>query len=329
MERRVWLFAVALTVSLIPGTPRAQWRPKVIYGGDDRLDLYQLQNEGVRKLADSTVALMRSGKVTVKDGTAQLLTESFSERDNLCPEEPFAGQKTAAFCSGSLVGPDLVMTAGHCVTSEEACKDVKFVFGFAVAKEGVAPDSVPAGEVYGCAKLIGREQVGNGADWAIVQLDRAVSGHAPLKINRSGAIEKGAPLLVIGHPAGLPLKVAGGASVRDAGPEGYFVANLDTYGGNSGSAVFNAKTGMIEGILVRGEQDFEWKGTCRVSKRCEDTACRGEDVTRISVLASRIPATEPAGAAASLAAAFSRPDGAFSALVGLAAAASGSVAAGR
>lgn len=36
-------------------------------------------------------------------------------------------------------------------------------------------------------------------------------------------------------PAGLPTKIAGGATMRDASPNGYYVANLDTYGGNSGS----------------------------------------------------------------------------------------------
>src|SRR5205814_1482337 len=113
--------------------------------------------------------------------------------------------------------------------------------------------SVPAAEVYGCKELLGREQVGTGADWALIRLDRAVVGHQPLKINASGSIEKGTEIVVIGHPAGLPTKVAGNAAVRDASKEGFFVANLDTFGGNSGSAVFNAKTGQIEGILVRGE----------------------------------------------------------------------------
>ena len=36
----------------------------------------------------------------------------------------------------------------------------------------------------------------------------------------------------------------------------YFTANLDTYRGNSGSPVFNAITHKVEGVLVRGEQDF-------------------------------------------------------------------------
>ncbi len=35
----------------------------------------------------------------------------------------------------------------------------------------------------------------------------------------------------------------------------WLIANLDTYGGNSGSAVFNAD-GLVEDILVRGARDY-------------------------------------------------------------------------
>ncbi len=98
--------------------------------------------------------------------------------------------------------------------------------------------------------------------------------------------------MVIGHPAGLPTKIAGGAQGRDRTNEGFFTANLDTYGGNSGSAVFNSLTGLVEGILVRGEQDYMQKGDCRVSNLCPVDGCRGEDVTKISNVADKIPAAE-------------------------------------
>src|SRR5208282_5244757 len=129
--------------------------------------------------------------------------------------EPFFEQGTGAFCSGSLVAPDIIMTAGHCVPSAEECASIKFVFGFAVKQKGVLPTSVPAGEVYGCKELIGREQIGTGADWALVRLDRKVAGHEPLKLNLTGKIENKTEVLVIGHPSGLPTKIAGGAHVRD------------------------------------------------------------------------------------------------------------------
>ncbi|OGR65569.1 MAG: hypothetical protein A2X31_00315 [Elusimicrobia bacterium GWB2_63_22] len=259
---------------------------KVIYGSDDRLDIYQVSDARLLKLADSTVGLFQAGDVYVNGPKAFLTTESYADGYGLCKEEPFYEQVTGAFCSGSLVAPDIIMTAGHCVKSEDACKDTKFVFGFAVKAKGVMPESVPSSDVYGCAQLIGREQVGTGADWALIRLDRKVTGHEPLKYNTADTVKNGDELVVIGHPAGLPTKVAGGATVRDASPKGYYVANLDTYGGNSGSAVFNARTGVIEGILVRGENDYVYKDGCSVSNVCPSTGCRGEDVTKLSAITS-------------------------------------------
>jgi hypothetical protein len=76
----------------------------------------------------------------------------------------------------------------------------------------------------------------------------------------------------MGLPSGLPLKLAGGASVSNNQPAAFVVANLDTYGDNSGSPVFNAATQEVEGILVRGENDFGQQGNCSVSLVCPTTA---------------------------------------------------------
>ena len=263
--------------------------PDVIYGSDDRLDLYQVQSNKLLELADSTVGLFEGSDVAIEGGRAKLSTRPYGTGYSLCKEEPFYDQVSGAFCSGSLIGPDLLMTAGHCITSQASCEGTKFVFGFGIKKQGELPTSVASSEVYGCKTLIGREQVNSGADWALIKLDRPVSGHKPLTLNRTGAIADKTPLFVIGHPAGLPTKVAGGAWVRDSSPSGYFKANLDTYGGNSGSGVFNAKTGLIEGILVRGEVDYVWKGSCRVSKECTDDGCRGEDVTKLASVLPHLP----------------------------------------
>ncbi|MDO8804267.1 MAG: trypsin-like peptidase domain-containing protein [Elusimicrobiota bacterium] len=265
---------------------------KVIYGADDRLDIYQVTDAKLLKLADSTVGLFQGSDVTINGDKAVLTTDSYSQSYGLCKEEPFYEQVTGAFCSGSLVAPDIIMTAGHCVKTEDACKSTKFVFGFAVTTKGVMPDTLPAGEVYGCSQLIGREQVGTGADWALIRLDRKVTNHAALKYNAKDTVKNGDPLVVIGHPAGLPTKIAGGSTVRDASTKGYFVANLDTYGGNSGSAVFSAKTGVIEGILVRGENDYVYQNGCRVSNVCPSDGCRGEDVTKLSSITSPFSKTD-------------------------------------
>ena len=266
---------------------------KVIYGTDDRLDYYQAA-PGMRMLADSVVSLWRGSDVTEEeDGAYRLATANYGVVMGLCAGEPFREQPIGAFCSGSLVGKNLVMTAGHCIKDESDCADTKFVFGFGLEAAGSQPSAAQASEVYSCKKIVKRylnEDYGTlGPDYALVELDRPAEGRTPLAVSRGEALKKGDAIVVIGHPSGLPVKIAGGATVRDPSPEGYFVANLDTYGGNSGSAVFNAGSGLIEGILVRGENDFVYKDGCRVSNLVPADGGRGEDVTKISELVSAIP----------------------------------------
>ncbi len=299
--KRLMVLAVALVAALRLAVPAfAQVDGQVIYGADDRIDLYQTENAKLKSMADSTVALMQASSVKSEGAVSRLVTEPYGTGNGLCKEEPFYDQVTAAFCSGSLVAPDIIMTAGHCVTSESACTGTKFVFGFAVKEKGKMPLTVATTDVYGCKKLLGREQVNDGADWALIKLDRPVTGHAVLKLNLAGTIANKTPIVVIGHPAGLPTKIAGGSEVRDASKNGYFTANLDTYGGNSGSAVFNAKTGLVEGILVRGENDYVYRGGCRVSQVCTNEGCRGEDVTKINEVTAKLPGAQHRGRVAEM-----------------------------
>lgn len=254
-------------------------RPSVIYGDDDRLDYYQA-DVGARQFANSTVALMRTGNLEANGATTRIKTSSYGQGMGLCTNEPFYSQETAAFCSGFLVKPDVIVTAGHCIRSEISCQSTKFVFGFRLENEGSQPREVATENIYSCQQLIHSVAQPDGEDFAVIRLDRPVTQATPLSWRKEGRIETGAGLTVIGHPSGLPTKIAGGASVRTLKPQ-YLIANLDTYGGNSGSVVLNASTGLVEGVLVRGELDFTYKDGCRMSNRCGNDSCRGEDVTLI------------------------------------------------
>lgn len=266
----------------------AQADERVIYGDDNRTEIYQASPYWQRK-ADSTVALFN--QIDLKDdgsGSYKVGGSNYGTSYNLCADEPFREQQSAGFCSGSLVGHNLILTAGHCVRSQTACDKTKFVFGFGYSYAGKDLSKVKALDVYSCKKLLARKEYSAGADYAVIELDRSVIGHEVLSVNRSGVVSTGDALVVIGHPAGIPTKVSGGANVRSVQSE-HFVANLDTYGGNSGSAVFNEKTGEIEGILVRGAQDFVYANGCRKSNVCPNDGCYGEDVTRVDQATPHIP----------------------------------------
>ncbi len=259
--------------------------PEVIYGEDDRHDLYESAvSPQLREAARSTGALLKKSDIGVDpaDGTfSKLPGETYGEALNLCASEPFREQPNPAFCSGFLVGEDLFVTAGHCMETQADCESIAFVFDFNVDIAGKDPTRVANRDVYSCKRLISRSLGETSqSDFAVVQLDRKVTGRTPLKFRRAGKIDDREAIAVIGHPAGLPTKVAAGANVRTNVEGAFFVANLDTYGGNSGSAVLNAETFEVEGILVRGEEDFVERNGCRVSNVCTNDACRGEDVTR-------------------------------------------------
>lgn len=300
MKKRIFLGTLLCSLLLTTGcakesltgdlqnNTKTELTENVIYGQDGRIDVYQA-SEALKLLADSTVALINNSELTQQGASTLIAGESFSKSYQLCSTERFREQNTSAFCSGSLVGPDTIITAGHCITSQSDCVNTSFVFGYAVKSAGVLPTQVNSSEVYRCREIVHRVLENSGVDYAVIKLDRQVSNHAVLKIRRSGEASVNDPLLVIGHPVGLPTKITTGGKVRSTANSDYYVTNLDTYGGNSGSAVFNALTLEIEGILVRGEQDFVLQNGCNVSKVCSDNSCRGEDVTRISALRQYIP----------------------------------------
>ena len=264
---------------------------KVVYGADDRIDVYE-EIDAVRlSQAASTCGLFGSGDITDNgNGTFTIQTQSYSQAYNLCPQEPFYSQPIAAFCTGFLVGPDLIATAGHCFDVANL-GSTQFVFGFEMADASTPILTLSDDYKYTGVELVGRA-LGGGLDYAVVRVDRTVvaPGAQALDIRRSGTVPNGTSIGVIGHPAGLPKKIAFGAQtqVYDNSASGSFEANLDTYGGNSGSPVFNSVTGVVEGILVNGATDYVSSGNCWISNQLPDSSA-DEGVSKSTTFAQFIP----------------------------------------
>jgi S1-C subfamily serine protease len=259
-----------------------------IYGVDNRKDHFDMP-KAVKPLAASSVALVKKADLTKTSAGWQLQTVPFQDEYQLCSDETFAVQPLGCFCSGVLVAPDVIATAGHCVERASELAGIRFVFGFRMIDEDQVQTTFDADDVYTGKQVIGRQLTADGTDWALVKLDRPVKGRTPVKLRTSGKIGNRDRVFVIGHPCGLPQKFADGASVQLNARANYFTATLDTYGGNSGSPVFSAKTKALEGLLVRGQTDFVWVGNCRVSQVYPSSGSAGEDVTRTAVWLGKVP----------------------------------------
>jgi len=268
--------------------PRAL--PLVVYGPDDRREIYEADDPRIEEAWSSTVAIVRSAQLVDRgDGTYALPARTLGEAYSLCLGERFADQPNPAFCSGFLAAPDLVVTSASCISNESDCSLVSFVFGFRMRGPGDPVLVIPVSQVYRCVGLEGARQSDDAASWAVVRLDRPVTDRAPLRIRRKGKVADQQTLYSIGHPGGLPAKLALGGRVRENRPPAYFLTNLDAWVESAGSAVFNADTREVEGILAGGEEDLEDLGECYATRSCADAGCSGEPAARITELSHLIP----------------------------------------
>lgn len=258
--------------------------PKGIYGEDDRLDVYQSSDSLMKELARSTAAQISSDSLIQKGDIFTIMGTTLTER-GICSTERFADQFADAGCSGFLVSPDTIVTAGHCVESVIECEASYWVFDFVETVEEKSNFTFNKDQVFRCTEIIARER--NSVtlnDFAILKLDRPVPGRAPLKYRTTGKPADDAVFTVIGHPSGLPTKITSNAKMRDNTNPIFFKTNSDTYFGNSGSPVIDSKTGIVEGILVRGDQDYTPAAdySCSVSVYYGQDEGQGEDATRIT-----------------------------------------------
>ena len=272
---------------------------KVVYGKDGRAEVAQSSSKW-QSLARSTAALVPVENLEF-DSTNNVYrlsakgSNTLGQSMNLCSGEKFENQPNAAICSGFLIGETTLITAGHCAKGQMAnvCSSKKFVwvFGYNV-QDKFNPTNMefPAADVTGCDRVL-KAELDNVIDYAAIKLTKNVS-RAALKFRKSGKINNKEKLVVIGVPWGLPTKVTTGGRVVFNSKSAFFSASVDTFQGNSGSAVFNERTGEVEGILVRGKADSftDEARYCTTVNVCdEDTKnCnvdqfmqRAEDITRM------------------------------------------------
>jgi V8-like Glu-specific endopeptidase len=261
----------------------------LVYGPDDRREVFQYSGD-ILASANSAVALIDLNHLRKDTGGWKIEAKSLGEGWRLCAGERFENQPAPVCCTGVLITPSLIATAGHCASgdcfkSDDDMSEFRFVFGFEMSSAG--PQLNFASEQVHKGRKIVAKSTTSSSDWAVIELETKVKDVVaePAKIRSKGSmIQTGEPIYMVGHPLGLPKKVAENAKVRlsDASSP-FFLGNLDAYARNSGSPVFHMDTHFLEGILVAGNKDMVMSPEgCWKTVFLGDEEGRGETVTRIS-----------------------------------------------
>jgi hypothetical protein len=179
--------------------------------------------------------------------------------------DPATGAHVSS-CSGTLIAPDLFLTARHCLNEPggEDLRSASVTFDYATSCDG----STPPGHSTRFFKVL--EEVASGGpatgsqpfvatDWVIVRLDAAPGNMpAPLEM-RDAALMSGEVIFAMHHPNGAAKKTQAG--VHSGGSS---ISGFDYAGGSSGSALFDASGRLVMGPLSIG-------GSCSSPGACSVT----------------------------------------------------------
>lgn len=173
------------------------------------------------------------------------------ERSNI------SGQTVVSTCSVTLVGPDVVLTAGHCHTPAEALSG-SVTFDYAVDCNGAKPTGYNARfhKVVRVVKHRWQDPNHPGYDYSLLQirLPPGGLGIAPIPM-RPDLPAVGEQVFGIHHPNGAVKKLStlhpGFAAITASGALGITTQEIDVSGGSSGSGLFDS-SGRFLGVLSNG-----------------------------------------------------------------------------
>ncbi|MRG46125.1 trypsin-like serine protease [Chitinophaga sp. SYP-B3965] len=266
---------------------------------DSRIELRDLnplinnENQIISNARSVGLIILKENLQAVTDSFYRINTSlTLGSKYGLCigqafATQPVAGEGTAFLIKGD--GPQ-IMTANHVFT--EPVDHYAIVFGYEVLNKtgGAYETFIPITDIYYLTQILYKDEQ---LDVAVAALNKPTD-RPPLTFSTS-APAKEQDVYMIGYPCGLPAKVAMNAGVKENNHPQYFYTSLDAFQGNSGSPVFNMNTHEIIGILVSGEVDFVWNGSCNTVTSCRIPYCKGEKAIRIKTISDYITSQTPPG----------------------------------
>ncbi|RNC86720.1 MAG: hypothetical protein ED556_04685 [Winogradskyella sp.] len=234
-----------------------------VFGKDGRVEVKDA--EGYEDFVRATAVMISKQNIYEDEFYSWSLREKLTRQfgtSNFADDVRFLDQPAIGSCTGFLIAPDILVTAGHCINSMEDANQFVWVFDYTSESEFVNNRKLQFKKenIFEVESIITSEYIENTSDddYAVLRLKRK-SDRAPYRFRTSGKVLEGGAINTIGCPTGLPLKFATDAVVIDNSPSKWFKSDIDSFPGNSGGPVFD-QNGFIEGILVRGAVKYSSAG---------------------------------------------------------------------
>ena len=233
-----------------------------VYGVDDRLEYYEIQDSITADYSKSVAAMFNNDSLLDKGQYYKLIGGSLRSK-NFCRSHPFSTQPSIAECSGFLISPNKILTSSLCVKNTRDCSNNSWVFEYRKKTKYQNQFNFKKNEIFKCVKVERASLLSNfKRSYSIIHLDREVKDIAALEIDATTKIVEGSEVYMLGYPHGLPMKFSQDGVITKTYRYSA-TSTIDTAKTNAGSPIFDKYSNKVIGIYHKGPKDYKMQETCK------------------------------------------------------------------